>query len=73
MPTPTLLGPTRILYEALFTRARSTLTPTRTSAAAGPPEKPGEPTDWVVAEETGAKGARWGQKECRAAVAGVQA
>ena len=28
-------GPTRILYEALFTRARSTLTPTRTSA--GPP------------------------------------
>lgn len=50
MPTPTLLGPTRILYEALFTRARSTLTPTRTSAAAGPPEKPGEPTDWVVAE-----------------------
>lgn len=36
MPTPTLSptpGP-RILYEALFTRARSALTPTRTSAAA---------------------------------------
>lgn len=81
MPTPTLSptpGP-RILYEALFTRARSALTPTRTSAAAaGQRRERGESQLIGVAIVAGEVG--WGRRRRReerrrggVGVAGVQA
>lgn len=81
MPTPTLSptpGP-RILYEALFTRARSALTPTRTSAAAaGQRRERGESQLIGVAIVAGEVG--WGRRRSReerrrggVGVAGVQA
>lgn len=80
MPTPTLSptpGP-RILYEALFTRARSALTPTRTSAAAAGQRERGESQLIGVAIVAGEVG--WGRRRRReerrrggVGVAGVQA